>query len=211
VLERRKMRVMALRVVGLGAADPGPYLELLGPGESEAMKAAMLTMSGCGLTVRGLWRRFGLRDPRLEAPYEPASVMSTIQSMANEAGAWTAGLGTIEVGDVLYVSEPDHVGTVVDISGSPEAGYSLTTVDGGSTDAAGRQAIVTWERAIDPSGLLTAGPLAGSGRAVVGSVSLPALARTFGGAGVGLPAVAALGALALVGGAVARRVARRRA
>ena len=91
MFERARMRSLALTAVGLGAADPGPYLDLVGPDETDAMRSAMLTMSGCGLTVRGLWRRFGMSDPRLAAPYEPGSVMTTIRDMATEAGAWSDG------------------------------------------------------------------------------------------------------------------------
>jgi hypothetical protein len=186
--DRETMRRLALAVVGLGAAPEtsARYLELVGPNDVETMQTAMLSMSGCGLTVRGLWRRFGMQDPRLEAPYEPGSVMTTIQGMAQEAGAWTSGLGPLDVGDVVYVSNPDHVGTIVRAEPAADGGVDVTTVDGGSTDAAGRQLIVTWKRSFAADGSITGGPLAGNGRVVFGCVSLPAMAARFGAAGAGL-------------------------
>lgn len=198
MLERVRMRHLAESVVGLGAAPDfaDRYLELVGAGESDAMRAAMLTMSGCGLTVRGLWRRFGMTDPRLEAPYSPGVVMTTIRDMANEADAWTDGLASdLAIGDVVYVSEPDHVGTVVRVERKAGGAVDVTTVDGGSQDGAGRQLIRTWDRSFAADGTVTGGPLAGNGRRVIGTVSLPEMAQHFGGSGSG----AALVGLALVG------------
>lgn len=208
---RAKMRRLAENVVGLGAAPDvaADYLELVGPGESEAMRAAMLTMSGCGLTVRGLWRRLGMSDPRLEAPYVPGSVISDLLAMAQEAGGWTEGLSAdLDVGDVVYISEPDHVGTVVRCDRS-ESGVAVTTVDGGSQDDAGRQLIRSWDRTFGLDGAVTGGPLAGGGRVVRGCMSLPALASRFGAAGVGGAELLGLAALA-TGGALLYRELRRR-
>ena len=176
---------LANQAVGLGAANPGPYLALLGPDESANMQAAMLTMSGCGLTVRGLWREFGMQDRRLLPPYLPASVMTTIETMAQEAGAWSqgaAGLAGLDVGDVVYVSEPDHVGTIVSVARPGDGSVHVTTVDGGSLDGNGKQKIVSYARTFAANGDVTAGPLAGTGRVIVGTVSLPAMALHFGGA-----------------------------
>jgi hypothetical protein len=185
-LARARMKSLALAAVGLGAANPAPYLALIGPDESAAMRASMLTMSGCGLVVRGLWREFGMRDPRLFPPYELASVMTTIESMATEAGAWSAGaagLSSLDVGDVVYVSQPDHVGTIVSIARPGDGSVHVTTVDGGSLDANGKQRVVTYQRTFAANGDVTAGPMAGTGRVMVGTVSLPPMALRFGGAG----------------------------
>jgi hypothetical protein len=204
---RARMRSLALAAVGLGAADPGPYLDLLGPGESDAMRAAMLTMSGCGLTVRALWREIGMKDDRLEPPYEPGAVMTSIQSMAHEADAWSDagdGLPELAIGDVVYVSEPDHVGTIVDIDRPGDGSVHVTTVDGGSQDASGRQVVVTYKRAFAPDGDVTAGPMAGQGRRVFGTVALPAMLRHFGGSSLDVGGLAMLGAAGL-GAAVAWR------
>jgi hypothetical protein len=197
------MKDLAEAAVGLGAADPGPYLDLIGPNDTDIMRTAMLSMSGCGLTVRGLWRRFGMSDPRLEAPYEPASVMTTIQGMAKEAGAWRpagAGIPELAVGDVVYVSQPDHVGTIVAVSRAGDAAINVTTVDGGSLDAAGRQVVVKWDRTFGYDGSVTAGPMAGGGREVVGTVNLEKMVARFGGGGVsagGAGRALVAGALAL--------------
>lgn len=212
--ERTRMRRFALRVVGLGAAEAerDEYLALIGPGETDATRSAMLTMSGCGLTVRGLWRRFGMVDPRLEPPYEPASVMTTIQGMAKEADAWHAGgsgLPELGVGDVVYVSQPDHVGTIVRVD-ERDGGVDVTTVDGGSKDAAGLQKIVTFDRSFGLDGSVTAGPMAGQGRQVVGTVSLPAMAKHFGGGTSDADEWLLVGAVGLGVAALARHLLRRR-
>jgi hypothetical protein len=196
------MRSLALAAEGLGAADPDPYLALLGPGESDAMRSAMLTMSGCGLTVRALWREIGMVDPRLVAPYEPGVVMSTIQNMAHEADAWHAngeGIPGLQIGDVVYVSEPDHVGTIVDVERPGDGTARVRTVDGGSLDAAGRQVVVSYARTFGYDGSVTAGPMAGQGRAVVGTVDLEAMVRHFGGAGFHVGELALVAAMGLGG------------
>jgi hypothetical protein len=197
------MASLARRAVGLSAADRtrAAFADLLaGPGESDAMRAAMLTMSTCGLTVRGLLRELGLKDPRLFAPYEPASVMTTLRDMATEAGAWTDGLAPdLAVGDVLMVSEPDHVGTVVELTRRDDGSLAITTVDGGATDGQGNQAIVTFARTIAADGTVTGGPLAGNGRRVIGCINVDALAGDFGGGIGATPLVlGAVGALAVL-------------
>lgn len=209
---RSKMRRLAENAVGLGAAPEvqADYLDLVGPDESDAMRAAMLTMSGCGLVVRGLWRRFGMKDARLEAPYQPGSVITNLLAMAQEAGGWTEGLDPdLDVGDVVYVSEPDHVGTIVRVDRT-DSGVAVTTVDGGSQDGAGRQKIVTWDRTFSLDGTITGGPLVGNGRVVRGCMSLPRLAAQFGGAGVGGAELAGLGAVGLGAWLVWRALKRRR-
>jgi hypothetical protein len=166
------------------------------------MRSAMLTMSGCGLTVRALWRELGMNDPRLVPPYEPGVVMSSIQNMAHEANAWHAageGLPELQIGDVVYVSEPDHVGTIVDLSRPGDGSVHVKTVDGGSQDAAGRQLVVSYDRTFGYDGSVTAGPMAGQGRAVVGTVDLDAMVRHFGGGGAHWGELAAVAAVGLGG------------
>jgi len=209
---RAKMRRLAENAIGLGAAPEvqADYLELVGSGESDAMRSAMLTMSGCGLVVRGLWRRFGMSDPRLEPPYVPGSVITNLLAMAQEAGGWTEGLDPdLDVGDVVYVSEPDHVGTIVRVDRT-DAGVAVTTVDGGSQDGGGRQKIVSWDRTFSLDGTITGGPLVGNGRVVRGCMSLPALASRFGGGGLGGAELLGLGAVGLGAALVYRAIKRRR-
>jgi hypothetical protein len=203
MLERWKMARLARHVVGLsaGPSTRAEFLDLIAGGETDAVAADMATLSTCGLVVRGLWRRFGMSDPRLEAPYVPASVIANIIAMAKEAEGWSDGWSSPpDVGDVLYMSAPDHVGTVVHTEPGADGGMVVVTVDGGTTDAGGYQSVSTYERAISPAGALLTGPLAGNGRTVYGVAHLPALASRFGGAGlagVGLGTVAALGAVGL--------------
>lgn len=220
--EREKMANLARGVVGwsAGGATRDQFCDLIAHGETPAVMADMATLSTCGLTVRGLWRVFGMSDPRLEAPYAPGSVITNLVAMAKEAGAWSEQWERrCEVGDMIYVSNPDHVGTVIEAKdGAADGSWSIVTVDGGTTDAAGNQAIARYERAVGDGGLLLSGPLSGNGRKVYGVAHLPALAARFGGGSVfdigapggafGVGDAAAIGAVGL-GAWLAWRVLRR--
>lgn len=206
MFDRAKMAGLARHVVGLsaGGSTRAEFLDLVGPGETDAVAADLATLSTCGLVVRGLWHRFGMDDPRLVAPYVPGSVIANIQSMAKEADGWSDGWSDPPAaGDVIYMSAPDHVGTVVHVEPRDDGGLVVVTVDGGTTDAAGYQSVSTYERAIDGSGALLSGPLSGNGRRVYGVAHLPALASRFGGGGIGLglglAEVAGAAALGLAG------------
>jgi hypothetical protein len=143
---------LATDVVGLGNRNGtrDAYRELIADGELMHIASALARDSGCGLTVRGIWRRFGLNDPRLRATYRLGSVMSTIADMAHEAGAWPQGFVLPQEGDVLFYGEPEHVGIVVRVL-EPAGGSALAlvhTVDGGQRDAQGLQKILARQRAL---------------------------------------------------------------
>lgn len=180
---RDDMVALAKSVVGL-SANPAhgrdDFCALVGPGETPAVAADLATLSTCGLTVRGLWGRIGMKDARLSAPYAPGSVITNIRNMATEAGGWSTDVSTLDLGDVILISEPDHVGTIVKIDPRAAGGVNITTVDGGSKDAAGYQCVVSFERAIGADGSILAGPLSGNGRKLLGIASLPAVAAAFG-------------------------------
>ena len=183
---RDEMVALAKSVSGLGAAASkgrAEFLELIAPGETPAVAADYATLSTCGLTVRGLWGRIGMKDARLAAPYAPGSVFTNLRAMATEAGGWSTDVATLGLGDAIMISEPDHVGTVVKLEPRSAGGVNITTVDGGSKDATGLQCIVSFERAIGADGSIVAGPLAGNGRKLLGVCSLPAVAAAFGAGG----------------------------
>jgi hypothetical protein len=187
---RETMAAAALEVVGLGAARHGGdqpigalYRALIADGESDRAAADMMKMSGCGLVVRGLWRRCGLVDPRLEAPYVVGSVIATIEDMAREAGAWRSAANIVasvyqpQEGDVFMLDAPVHVATLSRIVPS-EALYIESkwfSVDGGQRDAGGAEFITTRVREYRS----TARTL--DGHALLGVVDLEALACKFGG------------------------------
>lgn len=200
--DREAMARLARGVVGLsaGGANRQAFLDLVAPGETPAVQAELATLSTCGLTVRGLWGQFGMRDARLEAPYVPGSVITNLQAMAKEAGGWGTDPSSIGVGDMIYVSAPDHVGTIVEAVPDGSGGILVTTVDGGSPDAAGFQSVVSYQRKIGSDGSILSGPLSGNGRKLLGFASLPAVAAAFGGGSGGGPDVeGALGGVATFG------------
>jgi hypothetical protein len=182
---RETMGGAALGVVGLGAArtTADAYADLIAAGESANARRGMLAASGCGLVVRGLWRRCGLVDPRLEAPYVVESVIATIEDMAREAGAWRSAADVVgsvyqpQEGDAFLLDAPVHVATLTRIVPS-EALYIESkwfSVDGGQRDAGGAELITTRVREYRS----TARTL--DGHALLGVVDLEALACKFGG------------------------------
>lgn len=183
----------ALAVVGFGAAraNADQYADLIAAGETDRARAGLLKASDCGLVVRGLWRRVGLVDPRLEAPYVVGSVMATIRNMALEAGAWrgaelvSGGEYAPEEGDVFWIGEGDHVATLTRIvsSDTTDVDYKWFSVDGGQRDTSGAEVILNRVRAckVDGAGMLVLDGLAAV-RPLVGVIDLEALAAKFGGA-----------------------------
>lgn len=143
----------ALAVVGLGAHDPEAYLDLVGPGEAPATRAAMLTMSGCALVAAGVLRRAGLRvedAPELAPPYRIGSAVSRLLAVARRCEAWRPmgpGAGLPCRGDIVVLMDPEHVLVVVQepVMLAPDAA-SIVSIDGGQLDAQGRQVVARRER-----------------------------------------------------------------
>lgn len=143
-----------------GPASRARYLDLVGPGETETMRAymALPKTSGCALVVRGLWRQLALFDLRLTPPYKIGLAVADVVSIARRNGAWVTDLSLRpEPGDVILVGgDPkadggvEHVATVTACDGN-----ALESVDGGQRDAAGNQCIATkvrtWEVRADGS------------------------------------------------------------
>lgn len=154
---------VAQSIVGLGdnQADPQNYLRywgLVAPGETLSMQAEMGDMSGCGLVVAGIWRAVGVWDASLYAPYKVSTGVSRLYNLAVTHGAWVAysDAQRPSPGDMVLVgagTTEEHVYTVIDISAD---GNSLTTVDGGQSDASGAEIILqktrTWEGSTDVCG-----------------------------------------------------------
>ncbi len=150
---RARIVSLALSYVGVSCRTKEGrerYLELVaGPGDTDAAMLGYLTApktSGCGLTVRGLWRRCGLRHPLLESRYRPGMAMSDVQMIAREAGAWRTGLSTPpRPGDAVLIDRPHggHLYTVTDVGPGPV--LTIDSVDGGASDG-GAQAIAARRR-----------------------------------------------------------------
>ena len=132
-------------VVGLGAADPAPYYDLIAPNAEDRANARtcrdMGTMSGCALVVRGLWLRGGIRAASLLAPYRVGRAVIDVVSVAEAAGALRPPTTQPRPGDVIVIGSPEHVLTVAAIRGQ-----TVVSVDGGQRDAEGRQTIRRRER-----------------------------------------------------------------
>lgn len=135
-----------------GAGAPGDgYSLLISDGETARAARDMAKMSGCALTVRGIWRLAGLTDPRLLPPYEVGMAPRDILEMAHEAEAIAppfsiledgapphAGGAAPKEGDALYFHGPagEHFATFMAETSDVATGVvSWITVDGGERDA----------------------------------------------------------------------------
>lgn len=107
------------------------YLSTIAPGESRRRAEEMATMSGCALTVAAIWRAIGIEHPALNAPYRDGSAVSRLYQIALAAGAVCSPYlgGLPKPGDVVMVTSPEHVYTVVEASEGLVLG-----IDGGQRD-----------------------------------------------------------------------------
>ena len=97
-----------------------------------------LSNSGCALTIRGLWNRLGVTDPRINGVYNPGTAPGNIIDVAKDRQAWSGGdklakkNSVPKPGDAVQVKRPsgDHFYTVISIE-ADGSGYKLVTVEGG--------------------------------------------------------------------------------
>ncbi len=177
---REEMASLALAYDGVGVTkDKDGYLELIGPHETEAMRAAMLTMSGCALVVRGLWRMAGVESAILDAPYRIGMAMADLVEIAKAAGAWRPYYnGFPGLGDAVLVGSEsgghEHVYTVT-FEDAANAN-NLGSVDGGQVDEYGAQIIRARMRTVEnKNGRLWDTNDLGLTRVVLGWVDVEAL------------------------------------
>lgn len=140
--------------------DVARYNDLIAHSEDLAGAAGLDKASSCGLAIRGFWREYGVRDPRVDATYHNGRVLEDLVAMAREAGAWRSGhLDELGAGDMVLLGGEEHVLTVVDIGGS-----AIHSIDGGQRDPSGFEAVLERTRAlrVGPSGAsLGARPIMG--------------------------------------------------
>lgn len=190
---RSQMGDLARGAIRLSAArDADAYANLVAAGESDRARYGMIRASGCGLVVRGLWRRLGFQDPRLEAPYETGSVMTTLEDMAKEAGAWhpapevNGGEYEPAEGDTIWIAGPDHVATFLAAceapDPSPEASRPSSdtslfwdSVDGGQRDTGGGECVLAKRRRV----VATNKVMTLDGRLLVAVIDLVAMGGRF--------------------------------
>lgn len=87
-------------------ASEREFADLLGPGESDKMRRAMVGLSTCGLAVRGWLRLWGVSHPRLRAPYQTGMAIIDCVTIFQQHGAWRFRVeGEPEPGHVLLVGE----------------------------------------------------------------------------------------------------------
>lgn len=186
---REKIVEAANSLVGLGANPANQeklaaYTELIAPIEPPALQAAMLKMSGCALTVAGIWRMVGVEHSLLSNPYKVGQAIARLITIAKDNNAWELfskqarpGLGdSVLVGD-NGAGGTEHIYTIVEVH--PETD-SFTTVDGGQRDGQGFQLILkktrTWRsgrdvvfHGTDPGGATV------GGRRIVGWINVEKL------------------------------------
>lgn len=142
---RSKAVEIARAMAGLGANPKKPetrqrYLEVIAPGEPDAKRDEMGTMSGCGLLVAGIWRELGVKAKALEPPYKVGSGVSRLIQIARAAKAWVPFKKDARPapGDMVLVGDNgaggvEHVYTVVAVR-EGEGGIEIESVDGGQRD-----------------------------------------------------------------------------
>ncbi len=130
---RSKVANLANQYIGCGSnKDKEKYIDLLANDkDSAAMKADMLKMSSCALTVRGIWRKLGCPSPILHSPYKIGKAMSDIIDIGKSYEAWYTPKSdyVIGLGDAVIVGTPgkEHVYTITELLGNDE----FISVDGG--------------------------------------------------------------------------------
>src|SRR6185503_11653096 len=103
--------------------------------------------SGCALVVRGFWRLFGVKDPRVGPPYKPGKVIEWLLGIAKARGAWVdahpdklpgVGDAVLVGGNPATDGGGEHVYTVLELRPNPLTIHSL---DGGQLDESHNQSI----------------------------------------------------------------------
>lgn len=157
---RSRIANIATSYNGVGVtSDKDKFVGLLASdNDQKLIKAGYFSSSGistCGLTLRGIWRQAGLQDPSITGPYQIGSAISGPVGIAQKNGAFYTGKSvqngsyTPQQGDAVLVNKPStdgqshqHIYTVTDVA--PDG--TITSIDGGQTDAKGQQAIGQYTR-----------------------------------------------------------------
>ncbi len=141
--------------VGVSNAK-GTYVDLLGPDETPEMQKYFCdpTTSGCALTIRGLWRRLGVKDKRVSAPYIFGKAITWLVAISRERKSWIAskqgllpqpGDFVLVGGDKVKDGGVEHVFTVLTAVLEGDS-VVITSIDGGQKDAKGQQLILQKNR-----------------------------------------------------------------
>lgn len=150
---RKALVELARSLDGVGMTSSAvDYLKLIGDGETLSRARELATLSGCALTVRGMWRRLGVDHPILCTPYRTGRAVSDLVEIAAECHALIEardGLPALYAGDVVIVGGPgyggaEHVWTALDTTAQDypdETTALIVGLDGGQLDEHGRQAI----------------------------------------------------------------------
>ncbi|AUX33188.1 MULTISPECIES: hypothetical protein [Sorangium] len=150
---RKALVELARSLDGVGMTSSAvDYLKLIGDGETLSRARELATLSGCALTVRGMWRRAGVDHPILCTPYRTGRAVTDLVEIALDSQALVEARDELPVvypGDVVIVGGlgyggPEHVWTVLDATGQgyPDATTSIVTgLDGGQRCERGQQVI----------------------------------------------------------------------
>jgi hypothetical protein len=121
--------------LGARAETAEAYLDLIAPHESAQVRKDFLrkSTSGCGLVVRGLWRRCGVQHKLLQKPYRTGMAMVDVQTIGREANAWMQPTANKlpKPGDTYYLLGPEHVGTIIEVCQQSDGSLLVASVDGG--------------------------------------------------------------------------------
>jgi hypothetical protein len=133
------------------SSERDKYIDLLGPNETPAMRQYFCdpATSGCALTIRGLWRKLGVSDKRVNPAYVFGKAVTWLVGIARDRGAWQSsnlsllpqpGDFVLVGGDKIRDGGVEHVFTILSID-SDGTGAVITSIDGGQRDVNGQQAI----------------------------------------------------------------------
>lgn len=125
---------LALFAEGLSAAPDKieDYLDLIAtcPADRADPRVcrALIAMSSCALTVRGIWARAGVQHPILLAPYRDQRAMSDLVEIATDAKAIRGLDYEICRADVLIIGEANNLHALTVLR---RTGANIESSDGG--------------------------------------------------------------------------------
>lgn len=159
-------------IVGLVGAGSTylEYVSVVAPGENLETQESMATLSGCGLTVAGIWRACGYYGAALNAPYVNGSAISRLINIGDEVGGWVpyAAGALPSPGDMVFIGDgsDQHVYTVISVTSESGGVTVIQSVDGGYPGSSGYSNAIastthTWQNGLDSDAYVKDRPING--------------------------------------------------
>ncbi len=166
---------------GLTANEKTSYTQLVSSSATSVpVKTAMLQMSGCALTVLGLYRMLGLQNIVLQRPYKIGMAVADVIKIAKDNMAWEPAPFRDDYvfakGDTVIIGTPEHVYTIVSEPEVADGQFKFKALNGGRKTQDGTQLIeiadtwVNYEKGVWTSGSILANGVMTSRKNVMGVV-----------------------------------------